>query len=143
MMLLNQTAEYACRLMAYLSTIEGKERARSGDLSKNTGVPHAYVSKVMRRLVVARLVDSRRGRGGGFSLARPADEIRFIEILEAMDYNAHERACAFGFTKCNPERPCPLHPAWSDLTCSFEDWATRTTLASVDPDGVLPKGLRR
>lgn len=141
MTLLNQTVEYACRLMAHLSTLEEGQLAVSKDLSKKTGVPGAYVSKVMRRLVVAGLVDSQRGRGGGFSLARPAEEICFMDILRALDYDAQDRACAFGFTRCNPAMPCPLHPAWSDLTDCFEGWALRTTLASVDPAGVLPPAL--
>ncbi|MCB9765200.1 MAG: Rrf2 family transcriptional regulator [Alphaproteobacteria bacterium] len=134
----NQTAEYALRVMAYLATIEGDRQVRSAEISTKARIPRHYVSKVLRRLVVAGLVDSRRGRGGGFQLARPPSTIHFIDILEATDFNADDRHCAFGLESCNAKAPCPLHPAWTELTRCVIEWANVTTLEAVQPDGVVP-----
>ncbi|HFE47090.1 MAG TPA: transcriptional regulator, partial [Nannocystis exedens] len=84
-MILNQTAEYAFRAMACLASSLGTP-LRARDLSTQSNIPPFYLSKVMRRLVVAGLVDSQRGHGGGFRLAKPPGAIRFFDILEAMDY---------------------------------------------------------
>ncbi|MCB9763509.1 MAG: Rrf2 family transcriptional regulator [Alphaproteobacteria bacterium] len=138
MNVLNQTAEYALRVMAYLATIEDDRQVRSEEISTRARVPRHYVSKVLRRLVVAGLVDSQRGRGGGFQLARPRSTIRFIDILEATDFNADDRHCAFGLQRCDPDHPCPLHPAWTELTRCVIDWASATTLSALQPDGEVP-----
>ena len=131
-MLLNQTAEYAFRAMAYLASRPDLEVAvPSAELADAANIPGHYVSKVMRRLVVAGLVSSQRGHGGGFRLMKAPKDIRFAEILRATDLDPVNQRCAFGFGQCDTENPCHLHPAWSRLKECFNGWAESTTLDSV------------
>jgi Rrf2 family protein len=138
-MQLTQTAEYALRAMAHLSLLPPGEGARAKDLAEASGIPMAYVSKLLRKLVVAGLLESQKGHGGGFVLARPAAEIRFVEVLRAVDYPIEPNHCAFGWGQCNVREPCPLHGTWSQLKEAFSRWAERTTLADVQR-GVPPRG---
>lgn len=140
---LNQTAEYALRAMARLAAVPEGEAMRASDLATETAIPQHYVSKILRQLVVAGLLEGRKGHGGGFRLARPAERITFRDVLEAVGSSVDPAACAFGWASCDPVRPCPLHPAWARLKESLDDWASTTTLAEVA--GVAPKhrGRRR
>ncbi len=124
------TAEYALRAMAALALMPVGVRARNAELSRATAVPISYLSKVMRQMVVAGLVTAEKGHGGGFMLARPPGEISFNAILDATGIE-RDRPCAFGWGKCNAERPCPLHDAWSELKDRWDSWAEGTTLADV------------
>ena len=90
-----------------------------------------YVSKVMRRLVVGRLVQGRKGHGGGFQLARSPGSIRFADVLRATETDPEPNQCAFGWGECDAARPCPLHPAWSKLDEAFWRWADTTSLAEA------------
>ena len=137
MSLLPQTAEYALRALACLVAMP--EGARSSDLARRSGVPPAYLQKVLRRLVAAGLLESQKGHGGGFRLTRVPDRIRFLDVLEATEVDIAPAACAFGWSRCDPARPCPLHPAWSELKETFREWAARMTLA----DAVAPPGRGR
>jgi Rrf2 family protein len=137
-MILNQTVEYALRAMAVLSTKWQVERVTSADLAREANVPAHYVSKVMRRLVLAGLVDARRGHHGGFQLSRAPEEIAFIDVLEAVDFQAEAKHCAFGLGACNPDAPCALHPAYSVLNDWFLTWARNTTLVSARGDAPIP-----
>jgi Rrf2 family protein len=131
-MLLNQTAEYAFRAMAYLASRPDLQVAvPSAELAEAANIPSHYVSKVMRRLVVAGLVTSQRGHGGGFRLAVDPAMITFSAILKATDLDPRNQRCAFGFGQCDVKNPCHLHPAWSRLKESFNSWAESTTLDSV------------
>ncbi len=130
-MLLPQTAEYAFRAMTCLLKRYPDGATRSQDLSEQANIPPFYLSKVMRRLVLAGLVTSQRGHGGGFRLAKPPEQIRFLDILEAVDYQAEMGRCAFGIGRCNPDNPCPLHPAWSTLQGQFLVWASSNRLDSL------------
>lgn len=116
--------------MAYLARPHA-EPMRAADLSRATQVPVHYLSKVLRRLVHARLLVSQKGHGGGFVLARPARKIRFADVLAAVDEAPRGGHCAFGWGECDERHPCPLHPAWSKLNDALTSWADRTTLADV------------
>jgi Rrf2 family protein len=129
--LLTSTAEYALRAMAELSRCPPGTALRAVDLAKLTGVPDAYLAKVLRRLVNAGVLHATKGHGGGFTLARAPARIRFVEILEAVDSMPLADRCAFGRPKCSTVNPCPLHPVWSKLKDSFLGWARTTTLADV------------
>ena len=127
----SQTAQYALRVMAHIAVNTEKAPYRAKDLSAETGVPTPYLSKILRRLVETGLLDSQKGHGGGYSLARPPADIRFSDILGAIDYEVEPQTCMFGWGPCDVTNPCPLHPFWSDLKDNYNDWAERYTLATV------------
>lgn len=131
-MQLPQTVVYSLRSMAYLAILPEGNSASASKLSEETGIPSAYLSKVMRKLVLAELVSSQKGHGGGFRLAKAAKEICFREIMTAMDYEIDEERCAFGWDQCNDEMPCPLHPAWSVMKEKFNNWAITTPLDTAN-----------
>jgi Rrf2 family iron-sulfur cluster assembly transcriptional regulator len=139
-MFISQTAEYAIRAMSAIATLPEGIKIRSADLGKGTGIPAPYLSKILRRLVLAGLLVSQKGQGGGFSLARPAAEIPFIDILNAVDAFPTDGRCAFGWGNCDQLSPCPLHNSWSRLNHQLRDWATDTNLAEV---ATAAKGDRR
>lgn len=129
-MLLSQTAEHALRAMACLAQA-APDMLNSGALAAQAQIPGHYVSKVMRQLVVAGLVEARKGRSGGFRLAHAPADITFASILEAVGDQVVSDRCAFGLSACNLDNPCPLHPAWRGLKEVFEGWARSTTLADA------------
>ena len=141
-MVLSQTAEYAFRAMAWLATTPEGEPVRASDLSVATGIPSHYLSKVLRRLVLAGLLISQKGQGGGFLLAKAPDEIPFIDILTAVDAYPTDGRCAFGWGECDEVRPCPLHGSWSRLNEQFRSWAEDTSLADISKDGVGNRDFR-
>jgi Rrf2 family iron-sulfur cluster assembly transcriptional regulator len=130
--LLPQTAEYALRAMTCIASKAKNSPVRSKDLVEHTHIPEAYLAKVLRKLVEAGLLTSQKGHGGGFELARDAVEIRFVDILRAVEVDPALRHCAFGFPKCDASRPCPLHDHYEQLQRHYLAWAARATLADVD-----------
>jgi Rrf2 family protein len=137
-MLLNQTAVYGLRAMATLAALAPGESINVALLSERTGVPQQYLSKVMRKLVVARLVRSQRGHGGGFALLKAPRQIRILDVLQAIDIEL-DGGCAFGFNACDPTNPCALHPIWSKMQECIQSWAGESTLADLGP---APKTTR-
>ena len=130
-MFVSLTAEYAIRAMSALAILPSGDLVRATDLGRSTGIPHSYLSKILRRLVLADLLVSRKGKLGGFALSRPAGQIRFVEILNAVDAFPATGRCAFDWGLCDELEPCPLHGPWSRLKERVQDWATSTSLAEV------------
>ena len=137
-MLLSQTAEYALRAMAWLALQSPETPVRAQDMASGTGIPLHYLSKILRRLVVADLLESQKGQGGGFALARPPQDISFEDILMAVDVYPHQRRCAFGLGNCKDLNPCPLHVSWNALSNAVHDWACATTLADIEHTAAFP-----
>ena len=131
-MYLSRPAEYALRAMTYLARTKPDVRVRSRDLAKATDVPPAFLAKIMRELTNKGLLDAQKGHNGGFLLARPASEIRFIDVLRAVDFDPDSGHCLFGLGNCNAENPCPLHYEWGVLKEQIEIWASSHSLA--DPE---------
>jgi len=136
---LSQTAEYALRAVAWIASRPDDQPVLARDLSHGALIPGQYLSKVLRRLVLAGVLDSRKGRGGGFTLARPAEQISFREVLEAVDAYPREDRCAFGWGACKASRPCPLHETWGAMSGRLRDWATASHFGGLISPGGPPR----
>jgi Rrf2 family protein len=115
--------------MTYMARLDPSERVRTSDLSEAVDVPAPFLSKIMRRLTAEGILDSKKGHHGGFLLARPAADIRFMDILRAVDFEPTADHCLFGLGNCDAQNPCPLHNEWSILKGQIEQWARAHTLA--------------
>lgn len=128
-MYLSRPAEYGLRAMTYIARQNTDERIRTLDLAKAVDVPAPFLSKVMRQLTAVGLLDAKKGHHGGFLLAKRPEEIRFIDIMRAVDFEPGANHCLFGLANCDAKNPCPLHSEWSSLKEHIERWATSHTLA--------------
>ncbi len=102
----SQTVEYALRAMVFLSANSALP-VSAQVIAAHAQVPERYMSKVMRNLVVAGLVKSRRGPTGGFTLARKPAEISMLSVVEALEPIPRIERCPLA----NPRHLdlCPMH----------------------------------
>ena len=137
---LSQTAEYALRAVARVAAQPPDQPLLARDLAADTRIPPEYLSKILRRLVLGGILVSRRGRGGGFGLARAPGSLRLRDVLTAVDAFPRAGRCAFGLQACSDKHPCALHTGWSRLSADFHRWATETTLEHVrkNPTRIVP-----
>jgi len=78
------SVEYGLHCLLWLVG-EGVERASSRDLAELQGVPTAMLAKIMPRLEKAGIVSSMDGIAGGYALARSADEISVLSVIDAIE----------------------------------------------------------
>ena len=84
-MKLSSAITYALRAVVHLATANPDHAAASHSIAAAEGIPERYLLKILRPLVAARVLLSLKGPQGGYRLARPADKITFLDVLEAMD----------------------------------------------------------
>lgn len=130
-MFLSQSSEYALRVVAFLAVVYGEKKLSAPQIAAEIDVPVPYLSKILRKLVVAGILDGVRGKGGGFSLARTPSAICFLEVLQAIDLDLEGKHCVFGQKKCNSQNPCLLHFQWDAFNTSFLTWASTTYFSDV------------
>lgn len=85
------------------------------EVSKELKVPKEFVSKVMQILTTSGIVGSKKGKSGGFFLAKKPSKIKLIDIVEAIDGLDVFKSCILGFPGCSIETPCPVHHKWGKL----------------------------
>jgi Rrf2 family protein len=85
-MKISQKLEYACRAMTQLAKYhDGRTLTRLEDLAQREAVSGNFLVQILNDLRRAGLVESRRGKAGGYLLARGADQITLRQVVEAVD----------------------------------------------------------
>ena len=112
MSMFSQTTEYAVRAMIELARDPKRAQVLAADLAERLGIPHHYLAKILQLLVRARLLNSTRGRLGGFAMAREAKEITLYEVIAPFEDLAKLDECILGEATCTDDRACPLHNYW-------------------------------
>lgn len=127
--MISKTAEYALRAVVAVADNDGQPRL-APQIAELTGVPPAYLSKVLQTLVRARIVASQRGLGGGFSLARPAAGITVLDVIDAVDPIERIERCPLGLAG-HEEHLCPLHRRLDEAIVSIRSSFGGTSIAEL------------
>jgi Rrf2 family iron-sulfur cluster assembly transcriptional regulator len=90
----------------------------------------SYLEQLFGKLRRSELVESVRGPGGGYCLARPANEINVAEIIKAVDEPIDATQCG-GKENCRDEGRCMTHDLWSDLSTTIHDYLSNITLGEL------------
>jgi len=133
-MRLSTKGRYAVMAMADLARREG-EAARAvalADIAARQEISLSYLEQLFARLRRKGLVKSARGPGGGYRLARAADDTTIAEIVHAVDEPLRATRCDEAGKGCmiRGER-CLTHDLWEDLGHRIEDYLASVSLADV------------
>lgn len=84
-MKLSRSSEYALMAMAYIALNRRAKPVLAGRIAQEYGIPVEYLLKILQQLVRSGLLISKRGPRGGFTLAKPADTINLVQIIEPVE----------------------------------------------------------
>ena len=136
--MISQTVEYALRAMVVLAqNPDSPQTAQS--IAATAKLPTDYLLKVMQALGRAGLVNAQRGKHGGFTLAREADAITILDVLNSVDPIQRIHRCPLGL-KSHGTRLCALHRRLDSALALVEDAFSSTTLSDIldSPGPVQP-----
>ncbi len=113
-MKLTRGGEYGIRGVLYLAQQNDGKVSMLSAIAKTQDVPPRFLAKIFQALAKAGVVKSHRGAKGGFSLARPANEITIRDVIEAVEGPVLLNVCLTGPGECTRDEICPMHAVWSD-----------------------------
>ena len=125
----SQTVEYALRAVVHLADHAPAPRTTE-QIAEATLVPQAYLSKVIQSLRRSEILQSRRGIGGGVSLAKAPEELTILEVVNAVEPIGRIRECPLGL-KAHGVHLCPLHKRMDNALAMVEEAFAKTTLAEL------------
>src|SRR5436190_21029276 len=133
-MRLSTKGRYAVMAMADLARREDDpcRAVALADIAERQEISLSYLEQLFARLRRKGLVKSARGPGGGYRLARTADETSIAEIVHAVDEPLRATRCANKGQCCmmRGER-CLTHDLWEDLGDRIESYLASVSLADV------------
>ena len=113
--LFSKKCELAIQAVLFLSIKKEKLIYNATTISKELKVQKEFVSKMLQTLTQSGIIGSKKGKNGGFYLARRPSQIKLIEIVEAIDGDKVFKTCVLGFPNCGDENPCPVHETWGKI----------------------------
>jgi Rrf2 family protein len=134
--MLSQKAKYGLRALVELARAEGAQLT-AGELALRADAPRKFLEAILLELSRNSLVNSRRGKFGGYTLARPALEVSFAEVIRVIDGPLALAPCVsprLGYRKCEdcPDLDlCTLREALLRARDATADVLERYTLADA------------
>lgn len=125
----SQTVEYALRAVVALAAAPTIPKP-AWTIAEEMRVPPMYLSKVMRCLVRAGIVLAQRGKTGGFMLARPADRMTVLDVVNAIDPIRRIGSCPLRLDR-HRDQLCALHSKLDQAVASIETLLKSTFVSDI------------
>ncbi len=149
---LSKKAEYALRATIHLGIAAevGRATISGADLAEANRLPLKFIERILQELREAGIVETHRGKFGGYSLAKPADQIRVGELVRLVDGRLAPISCAsenaYQPCSCPDEDHCGLRMVMIDVRNAIANILDRYTIAQVVEvtlrkmrrDGIIP-----
>ena len=110
-MIYTEAGKYAIRAVIHLAgRLADQVPVPAQEIATVEGISASYLAKVLQNLARAGIVDSVRGKHGGFLFRRSPDEVHLLEIINTVESPTRlAEECVLGLSECNDEVPCSLH----------------------------------
>lgn len=100
-------------------------------VSRDEMIPKSFLAKIFQDLAKVGILRSQRGAGGGFVLARPAEQITVLEVIEAIDGKIALQRCLGEIPDCDRREGCALCGLFEQAQDRLKEVFGQTTLADL------------
>jgi Rrf2 family transcriptional regulator, iron-sulfur cluster assembly transcription factor len=130
-MQISRAGEYGVLGLLYLVREASDRTIMIESVSRDEAIPKSFLAKIFQDLVRAGILRSQRGAGGGFGLARPAEQISVLEIIEAIDGRIALQRCLGDEPNCERQEGCALCVLFEQAQDRLKEVFAQTSLADL------------
>ncbi len=141
---LGRKGDYSVRAMLDIARRHGEGRRKAREISAVMDIPGGYATQILADLVRAGLLDAMAGPDGGYSLARPPEEITLLDVVDAAEGPTTLDTCVLRGGPCDWTDACPIHTTWYRAQRAFVGALADVSLAElVEIDVAIEAGTYR
>jgi Rrf2 family protein len=138
--MLSQKCKYALQALMVLAKESGDKLLLVSEIAERENLPKKFLEAILLELNRNGIVRSRRGRGGGYALAKPADLITFGQVVRIMDGALAPLACVSvnyyrRCEECSDEQACDIRRVMRRVRDAIANELDGTSLAKAVADG--------
>ncbi len=142
--MLSQKCKYALQALLVLARENSDNLLLVSDIAERENLPKKFLEAILLELNRNGLVRSRRGRGGGYALAKPADLITFGQVVRIMDGPLAPLACVSvnyyrRCDECHDEQTCEIRKVMRRVRDAIAAELDGTSLANALAEGKMPQ----
>ena len=130
-MRLTRYSDYAIRVLLYLGSQPDDRLSSIGDIARSYGISHNHLMKVVNILTRTGYIKGVRGRSGGFTLAKPPEDINLGEVVRATEPDFALVECFASGSQCIITKRCKLPGILNEALSAFIETFDRYTLADI------------
>ena len=123
-MQITRQADYAVRAVLYLAQCQPGTPVATAEIAQAQKIPATFLTKIISQLSAAGILRTTRGAHGGVALARPANDLSLLEIVETIDGPVLLNVCVLDPASCPESLNCPVQKVWcqaqADLVVTLE-----------------------
>ncbi|HAF28075.1 MAG TPA: Rrf2 family transcriptional regulator [Bacteroidales bacterium] len=130
--MLTKSTEYAIRALVYVQ-LQNWDKKRPGvnEIAKEIETPPAFTAKILQLLTKHKLIESSKGRGGGFYFGNENQDLTLYKVIVIMEGDSCFTKCGFGLKNCSNNNPCPLHEKYVHVREGFLEIAETETIQTI------------
>ncbi|MTD32810.1 Fe-S cluster assembly transcriptional regulator IscR [Paludibacterium denitrificans] len=129
-MRLTTKGRFAVTAMLDLAMREAKGPVTLAGISERQSISLSYLEQLFGKLRRAELVESVRGPGGGYNLAKTPVDIAVSDIIAAVDEPVDATQCG-GRENCHGNNRCMTHDLWTNLNATIFEYLSKVSLADL------------
>lgn len=138
--MLTAKGKYSLKALAHLAALDSQSMTQAVDIAKANGIPKKFLDAILGELRNAGIVQSQKGPGGGYRLARMPSEIRIGHVIRTIDGPLAPIACASRTAyqpcrDCSDVKSCSVRLMMTKVRDAISDVLDRVTLADMIATG--------
>lgn len=133
MKLINRDTDYAVKALMHIA--KNSERMSVSELAPKLDIPRPFLRKIFQILNKENILNSYKGKGGGFKLAKPSKDIYLKDLIKIFQGPIKLKECIFNQKICPDIRTCPLRKKISEIEKYVISELESVTLATLLEEG--------
>lgn len=130
-MKLSTKGRYGVRALLDVALYQGESPVQLKDIAERQQISLGYLEHLIAPLVATGLLKSARGARGGVSLARPARDIRLLDVVQALEGSLSPVHCVDEPETCSRAEACVTRDVWAEVKDAVESVLGSVTLADL------------